>query len=77
MELGAGVNASDQAEIRTAARAITNSPITDWQLWPDVKKPTQIIFYTKDGTIYSAKKLGGKWHITDITNAIVAPVRTI
>jgi hypothetical protein len=71
VELYTGVRASDQAAIRAAARAYTNSPITNWQLWPDRTKPTEVIFYTKDGKIYSAKKVGGKWQIKDITNAIV------
>ena len=65
-----GVQSSDQEEIRAAARAITNSPITDWELWPNATNPTQIIFYTKDGKIYSAKKIGEKWYITDITKTI-------
>ena len=65
-----GVNASDQENIRVAARVITNSPITDWQLWPNRTKPTQIIFYTEDGRIYSAKKTGGKWRIVDITKTV-------
>ena len=70
-ELYTGVRASDQAAIRAAARAVTNSPITNWQLWPDRTKPIEVIFYTEEGKIYSAKKIDGKWHITDITNAIV------
>jgi hypothetical protein len=70
-EFWTGVRASDQAAIRTAARGFTNSPITNWQLWPDRTKPTEVIFYSEDGKIYRAKKVGGKWQIKDITNAIV------
>jgi hypothetical protein len=58
VELFTGVHASDQAEIREAARAVTNSPIIDWRLWPDTTKPTEVHFCTKDGKIYSAKKIG-------------------
>jgi hypothetical protein len=71
VELFTGVTASDQAGIRAAARAITNSPIVGWRLWPDTAKPTEVIFWTKEDKIYSAKQMGGKWHISDITNAIV------
>ena len=71
VELTTGVHKSDQVEIRAATHALTNSPITSWQLYPDTTKPTEVIFYTKDGKIYSAEKIGGKWHITDITKAIV------
>lgn len=71
-EPSTGVRASDREEIRAAARAITDSPITDWQLWPNSTRPTQIIFYTEDGKIYSARKTGGKWRIVDITKAVGA-----
>src|SRR4051812_3377918 len=61
-QLWTGVHAADQAQIRSAARALTNSPIRDWHL-DDNAKPTRIIFYTKDGKMYYAKKMRGKWHI--------------
>ena len=70
-ELWTGVHAADQAAIRFAARALTNSPIRDWALYPDDSKPTEVRFTTADGRIYSAKKIRGKWHIEDVTGWLI------
>jgi hypothetical protein len=60
--LWTGIRASDQAEIRTAARSITNSPIVSWQI-DDRQHPREIFFSTKDGKVYAAERIGGKWQI--------------
>ena len=73
-----GISVEDEAGIRAALHKITSSPIVALQPRdPDVPNslgmgaPNEIVFYTKDDKIYSAKKVHGKWLIKDITNAIV------
>ena len=66
-----GLNSQDQTDIRAALRKITNSPIVELQPHnPDV--PNEIYFYTEDQRMYRAQKIRGKWHVIDITDAIVA-----
>ena len=69
-DLLTGVDAKDRAEIGLAASRLTNSPITHWEPYPDVTKPTEVRFRTKDGRSYRAQKIRGKWHIEDITGVV-------
>ena len=72
-----GLSAQDRADVTAALRKITLSPIVELQ--PPLNPPNPdfrntIYFYTEDKRMYRAQKIGGKWHIIDVTDAIVAIV---
>jgi hypothetical protein len=72
-----GLSGQDRADITAALRKITPSPIV--QLQPPLNPPNPdfgdtIYFYTEDKRMYRAQRIRGKWHIIDVTNAIVAIV---
>jgi hypothetical protein len=60
-----GVRREEWAEIRSAIRAITPSPVTSCSRSPD-DRSGQVLVWTADHKSYEAQKINGSWHFKEV-----------